>query len=392
MKKLLCFVVVLLLAITVFAACGETETTTPTNTTNPEVNTTTTPTADVTTTIPKTDSTTVPQGETTTRKPVETFTPAVISTVPKLNIPEPEVTTEPPVIVPEMAEDAVDIDGILYGDDAIEYHGGLDYNPALVFCLDEETTYLDVLGTLEEIDGEAYWNNPAYSIIIELDGKNIAVKRVNVWDGGSWGYLRCELGTDAIFESYERTDGAIQLSYTVYIIDVAANNVKYYYSREMTFQLEVIEDTTKPDGITAVEGVTCVTGPNMGDGEGADKAFDGFVQTKLCTDDNGAEHAIKVNLGGEKSLKGISLVNANDNEDNNGRTVTSFEVWVSVDGENWGDAAAWSTTGEGVDKSEISQNFIERYYGFDTEITATYVKLVINNGEMYQFSEVIFYQ
>jgi hypothetical protein len=142
--------------------------------------------------------------------------------------------------------------------------------------------------------------------------------------------------------------------------------------------------------VTKVEGVTCVSGPDKDGGEGAAKAFDGEIKTKICTGDNNTP--IVANLGGAKTLKGISLVNANDNSNANGRTVTAFEVWVSADGENWGDAAAWSTDGAGVNKGDISDDFMERYYSFGKDITATYVKIVINTGKMYQMSKIIFFK
>ena len=150
-----------------------------------------------------------------------------------------------------------------------------------------------------------------------------------------------------------------------------------------------IEDTKKPSDVKLVTTVSGVSGPTTIAHQSFEKALDFDKTTKLCTGDTVTP--IVVFLGGEKELKGISIVNG---EDNNGgtRTVIAYEVWVSEDGVNWGEAPAWSCDGTGVNRAEVGKNHAETYRGFDEAITATYVKIKINNGGMYQFSELLFYE
>ena len=109
--------------------------------------------------------------------------------------------------------------------------------------------------------------------------------------------------------------------------------------------------------LQAVSGVTGVSGPKSGDREGYEKLFDGDVNTKLWAPQK--ENApIVVNLGGNKTLKGISLVNANDNESFPSRTVCKFEIWISDDGVNWGTEAAFRMD----DTSPYSANYYEIYW------------------------------
>ena len=311
-----------------------------------------------------------------------------------VDAPESSTTPDETPDEPVMADDAIDLfatEGLL-GDFAIEdHHGFNNHQLAFVFYIDNAAIYQEIRGM--GFDSEN-WSNAKYQWILTVNGEKTVPEKFSIYDGNEWGYFRVDLGP---CDNFEYTDSKASFEFSLVIVEVATNEIKYYadFAKNigaLTHQNGIIPDETKPEGITAVEGVTCVSGPDKDGEEGAAKLFDGDIKTKLCTGDEGAEHAIVATLGSAKTLVGISLVNANDNDGANGRTVTAFEVWVSADGTNWGDAPAWSTDGAGVDKSEISQNFAERYYDFGKAITATYVKLVINNGEMYQMSEVIFFE
>lgn len=363
MKKLFCLVVVLLLVMTAFVACGETETTTETPTTTTKVETTTT------------------EPETTTTEPETTTTEPT---------PEPELPTIDDASI--KLNDAMYVSNI-----AIEtHHDQHGNNPCVALCFwNNDTIYHDIIGTAPASDKDL-WSNTAYKWVLSLNGKYFEPKGMSVYhvddegENADYGFFRCDLGP---MSDYDYQNKKFTYSITIYIVNVETGKVTYYAELgDIVHNTGMIEATNKPEGITAVEGVTCVGGPDMGGDEGADKAFDGDIKTKLCTFDEGADNAIIANLGGAKTLKGISLVNANDNEGSN-RTVISFEVWTSTDGETWGEAAAWVTTGEGINKDDVSTNFAENFYSFgDTAVTGSYVKLVINNGDLFQFSEVIFYQ
>ena len=383
MKKLLCFALVLIAVMTVFVACGNSDETTPKTTTE----------APIVTTAP---TTTEAKADITTKTPVETTGKPEETTVKPEETTQPEVTTEKPEVTTEKkpVEETPTGKNLLEGDflDGLsieDHHSSTDYHPTLVFYIyGDAATYTDLRGS-EFTDADAFVNSK-YTWKLTVNGKTFSPAKMSIFDGGDWGYFRADLGAA---ETYEVKNGVISFDISLKIVDSATNEVKYYadFSDPIVYSITgIFEDTSKPEGLTAVTGVVGVSGPDAGGDEGYEKLFDNSGKTKLCTDDN--DTPIVANLGAAKTLKGISLVNANDNANSTGRTVISFEVWVSENGTDWGSAAAFVTTGEGVNKADISANYQERFYGFETAITATYVKLVINNGEMYQMSEVIFYE
>ena len=398
MKKLLCFTLVVLALLTAFAACGNSDETTAKNTTeSPNVTTTpveTTVNPSETTTAKTPDETTVKTpDETTVKTPDETTAEAPEDTTEPVETDSttaktPEDTTEQ-TPEPETPTGKNLLEGDILGALGIEdHHGSTDYHPTLVFYIyGDATTYTDMRGN-EFTDADAFVNSK-YTWKLTVNGKTFTPAKMSIFDGGDWGYFRADLGAA---DTYDAVNGIITFTISLRIVDTATNEVAYYadFPNLVYSVTGIFADESKPEGLTAVSGVTGVSGPNAGGDEGFEKLFDNNGKTKLCTDDNSTP--IIANLGGAKTLKGISLVNANDNAGSTGRTVIAFEVWVSENGTDWGTAAAFATTGEGVNKADVSANYQERYYGFDTAITATYVKLVINNGEMYQMSEVIFFE
>lgn len=400
MKKLLCLLIVLLLTLTVFVACGDSEeSTAPASSQSTPTSSTPADSSEA-----PADSSQAPVDSSSTpadssQDPVDSSSTPVdsSSTSDEPSTPDepdtPDTPTEP--TEPTVDADSIDLfavkDGML-GDFAIEdHHSELSNHPAFVFYIDDATIYQDILGT--DVD-TSNWSNPKYQWILTVNGEELIPAKFTVYDGGEWGYFRCDLGP---IEDYDYVNKKFSYEIDLIIVDVATNKVKYFanFSEEigaLVHNVGMIEDESKPEGITAITGVTAVSGPGENSSEGYKMAFDGEIKTKLCTGDFGADHPVIATFGTAKTVKGISLVNANDNEGANGRTVIAFEIWVSEDGTNWGTSPAWSTDGAGIDKGDVSQNFLERYYGFDTPITANYVKFVFNNGEMYQISEIIFFE
>jgi len=386
MKKLLIVMVVALLALALVACGGEEATTTKGDdaVTTPAV---TTPKAtEPTTTTPKAPVTTTVAPETT--KAPET-TPAV--TTPAVTTPAvttPEVTTSAaPKFEYTVPEDVIDmnaVEGLIYMYAIEDHHDALDRHPAFVVCLDAAdggSYYQDVRG---EVPADAdNWSNPKYTWVIKVNGEEIIPAKASIYDGETWGYFRLDLGPN------EKYDGVFNFAIEVYIVDNETKKA-VYYGDFGSINYGFILDEDKPEGVTAIapEKITVEAGPDMGGDEGVEKAFDGKFNTKVCTGDN--DTAIVVKLDAATTLKGIGLCNANDNESSNGRTVLAFEVYVSADGTTWGDAV-YTATGEGLDKADYSTNFMEMFYGFETPVEATYVKVVIDNGEMYQLSEIFLY-
>ncbi len=263
---------------------------------------------------------------------------------------------------------------------AIEtHHAANNNNPTFVICLYGDET---VAAIYQDIYNKDF--NPNYTWYISVnDGAEFVPPSFSAYDGETWGYLRAELGADYFdLSSYD---------ITLVIVDNATREAVYY--GEFYIHNDFIYDENKPEDIAVIapEDITVKGGPDIGGDEGADKAFDGDHSTKICTGSDGADNALIVELKNTFNLKGVGLCNANDNEGSEGRTVLDFEIYVSADGENWGEAV-YVATGEGKDKADYSTNFMEIYYDFTEIVEAKFVKIVVNNGELYQLSEVLLYQ
>lgn len=259
------------------------------------------------------------------------------------------------------------------------HHADNNNNPTFVICLWGDET---VTAIYQDIYNKGF--NPNYTWYVSVnDGAEFVPPSFSVYDGETWGYLRAELGADYFdLKSYD---------ISVVIVDNATREAVYY--GDFYIHNDFIYDETKPENITVVapEDITVTAGPDLDGGEGAKKAFDGDHSTKVCTGDVGADNALIVELKNTINLKGVGICNANDNEGNTGRTVLDFVIYVSADGENWGEPV-YVATGEGKNKEDYNTNFMEIYYDFASAVGAKYVKIVVNNDGMYQISDVLLYQ
>jgi len=310
----------------------------------------------------------------------DTVTVAVVDGETKLaegEVAYADIATNNLYTIPETAIDINSIGGV--DSIAIEtHHESHNYNPAFVICLWGDDTVADIY---KDIYTGGF--NPNYTWYMSVnDGAEFIPASFSCYDGETWGYLRAELGAAyADAKSYD---------ITLVIVDNATKEAVYY--GDFYIHNDFVYDENKPEDITVVapEDITVKGGPDIGGGEGADKAFDGKHDTKVCTGDVGADNALIVELKNAISLKGVGICNANDNEGNNGRTVLAFEIYVSADGENWGDPV-YVATGEGKDKADYSTNFMEIYYDFASAVNAKFVKIVVNNDGLYQISDVLLY-
>lgn len=387
MKKIAFFVVVMLLAI-VLVACGGDETTTtkaPTTTTTPTI----------TTTAPKTETTTAPKTETTTDPKTET------TTAPK---------TEGENLIDDY--DCIDImdtntmSFMMFED----FHVDLDYNVALVIRMNENgAIYPDFFITMmDEETGEPtgeYTINDAYKHVIVLDGKPFEISRITLANYTTSGWVRFDLGADFKFSDYEYDENGIHYFTAIWNVYDEDGKLAYYanlteynidggkYPHKKPQDKVVVADPDVPAGVERVQNkdITLISAPSVGNGESADNMFDDKAATKFCTGDNGPDKAIIVGFASEQTLIGISFVNGNDNESYVNRTLVDFEIYVSADGNTWNSVADFVSTSEGVDKNTICNNYTENYYGFGKTLTCNYIKIVANNGDTYQISEMIFY-
>ncbi len=390
MKKLLIVLLVALLAVAL-AACGGNDDTTP--------------------------PTTTPAG--TTPEATDTEAPGT-TTEPAVTTPEdttPTTTAEGIDILNNV--DDPDYNAILATYDANfnaftfeDFHVDLDYHVALVIKFIEgcpAMIYEDLFITNSETDNGDYTINPSYSWVVTIDGKEIPIERITLANYRTSGWARLDLGEDFSFDDYEYDEEGIH--YFDVRIDIynSAGKVEYYayltdpdfngpYAHTKPAPVEMVPDENRPDDVTAISSdlITGISGPEGGL-EVWQNMFDNSVRTKFCSTADGEASAVVVRFNAEQTILGLSLVNANDNESYNGRTLTDFDIYVSQTGaeDDWTLVQSFSNKDENgnpiVDKSTISTNYLERYYALDEELSASYIKFVSNNGEMFQLSELIFY-
>ena len=270
--------------------------------------------------------------------------------------------------------DLNEVDGAIYSIAIEEHHEQHNYNPAFVVCIDNADIYKDIYSG-------GY--NPNYTWYLSVNGGvDFIPASFSEHDGGEWGYLRAELGAEYATVS--------ELNIALAIVDNTTREAAYY--SEFYIHYGFYYDETKPSGVTAIApgDITVIAGPDLDGDEGAKKAFDGKHNTKVCTGDVGADNALIVELKNTFSLVGVGICNANDNEGNSSRTVLDFEIYVSADGTTWGEAVYVATAGD-KNKADYSTNFQEMYHAFAAAVDAKFVKVVVNNGGLYQIADVLLY-
>ncbi|MBQ7364823.1 MAG: discoidin domain-containing protein [Clostridia bacterium] len=390
MKKLLIVLLVALLTLALVACGGDTDTTDTKTTTDPVV----------TTTVPAEggDDTTPAEGDETTA-PTTTGAPETT---------EPETEGEDLIYDYDCMDmlDSSAMSFMMFED----FHVDLDYNVALVVKMNANGgLYSEFFITLmDEETGEPtgeYMINDAYSHQIILDGKTFDISRITLANYTDSGWIRFDLGADFTFEDYEYDEDGYHYYTAIwnvlddegkvaYFANLTEYNVDGKYPHLKPQKKELVPDPDVPAGVEKVpnSGITLIDAPTVTNGETAENLFDDDVSTKLCTGDNGKEHAIVVGFASPQSIIGLSFVNGNDNDPYHSRTLVDFEVYVSEDGNNWNEAPDFvSTAPEGLDKSTISGNYTENYYDFGKTLTGSYIMIVANNGDTYQMSELIFY-
>ena len=397
MKKLIVFLMVALLAVAL-VACGGDETTTQkpeTTTTAPKAETTTTPKVD-TTTAPKVDTTTAPKVDTTTA-PITSEEPDVEGYDLINEIYCIESWSTDPYLTFCTFEDS---------------HGDLNFNVAVVFRMNNsDSIYSDLFYTEQNPDGSyntAVWTvNDDYKWVFTVDGKEIECTAFSLFNSGDSGYVRASLGDGFKYDDYEYDENNVH-EYTISLkIYNDENKVEYFadftefgaLAHNKPIRPEMIVDPDRPTDLERVpfNQVTPISGPAAGGGEGFEKLFDNDVRSKLCVNANGIENAVTLSFTTAQNIAGVSLVNGNDNEGFTGRTVLAFDIYVSEDGQNWGEPAisfsGLDADGVALDKALYNKNYAENYFDFGKTLTGvTNVMLVVNNGEHYQISELIFWQ
>ena len=394
MKKLLIVMLVALLAFALVACGGETATTTQ------DTATTTAPT------------TTVAGTPETTKAPVvDETTVAPVTTTPKTTPALP--TYEGIDLLNEIGYMAIgEMGGHFFAFE--DFHASLDNNVALVIVMNEEGGVYNDLFIIdaENDNSNTNWEpNYDYTWVVTIEGRQWEISRFSLFNNTTSGWVRIDLGPDFKWSLFEY-DAKNQYTYKQVRIDIydAEKNVVYFadltsedlwgpYTHTKPDEKVMVVDSTKPSNVVAVDQslASPLSGPDSGNGEDFRKFFDGKVETKICTGDNGEDKAITVKYAETLNIVGFSIVNANDNTPSTGRTIVAFKLYGSATGEDgtWQEiyvADGLNADGSSIDKAPISANYLERYYALDNVASYQYFKFVAENGELWQASELLFYQ
>ncbi|MBR2987946.1 MAG: hypothetical protein IKC63_07985 [Clostridia bacterium] len=395
MKKLLVVLMVALLAVALVACGGNDDTTPKTETTTDPTVTTTTPGADETTKAPDADETTKAPDADETTAPTTTEEFAGYDMINEIMCVN-QWTTDPELVFCTFENT----------------HGDINFNVAVVFIMnDYDGIYQDLFYTETNPDGSfntAVWEaNDTYRWVFTVDGKEFECDGFSLFNNGSSGYVRASLGEKFSFDDYEYDEENTHVYEVSLKIYNDENEVEYFANftefggmyHKKPAKVEMVVDTDRPTDLERVpfNQVTPISGPAAGDGEGYEKLFDNDPRSKLCKNANGIENAVTLSFASAQNIAGVSLVNGNDNEAYTSRTVLAFDIYVSEDGQNWGDPVVSFTgldaDGVALDKALYNKNYAENYFDFGKTLTGvTNVMVVINNGEHYQISELIFWQ
>lgn len=395
MKKLLVVAVVALLVLAL-VACGGDDTATTTKgdvaTTAPVVDTTAPAVVD--TTVPAVADTTAPVVADTTAKTPDNDTP---------NTNAPATPTQGIDIMNGELEDmAIDPTWKGLWPCAFEnHHPELDYRWCLVVkmlptenCIQEELIAMDP----EVGYGIAYED---YKWTLTINGEDFVITSFCIPDRTTFIYVRMDLGEWAPELGEHEYDIRLTIS------DATTGEVIYWawftdpdwggnYIYDRIADPEMIP-TEKPENVEALPtgSITATSGPeSLAATETYVKAFDGLAKTKLCSADYTNPLIFNINNTIDTvSIKGISIVGANDDAKHFVRVVTKFKLYGSDDGTE----GSWSLVLDVNDPAkESAENYAEYYYGFAEAVEYRYYKLVIEDASgaetpKYQFSEIVLY-
>jgi len=383
MKKLIAILLVML-AVIVFAACsGETTTTAST-----------TPKAPVEST-PVVETTTTPKGD-----------DPIVTTAPTTNDDEPADTDAPTegidIMLGDVAYNAIDPfwNQSLWPCAFEQHHPELDFNWCLVFKMLPTSEFVQEELISMDADsgvGTAYED---YKWILTIDGTDHVITEFSIPQRTGFIYVRMGLGAD-----FKPVDGVHEYDIKLRITDAETNEVIYWayfttpdlgglYEFEAPKPIEMVP-ATKPGDVEvlengAIQGIAGPAGVNAS--ETYVNLFDGEYRTKLCAADATAPIIFAISDSvATFSIKGISIVGANDDEKFPERVFATFKVY----GADSGDADAAWTLLTSVDKSAdfgTVTNYGEYYYAFDKASAYRFYKVeIITEASRYQASEILLY-
>ncbi len=301
-------------------------------------------------------------------------------------------------------------------------HGSLDFNTAVVMIFNSNGSAIFQELFIPNAEGSALIPNNNYTWVFKVDGREFECKAFSLFDysvTSTGGWVRASLGPDFKYEDFTYEDDGEGNKVHGYMVELSIYNADdrslVYYANLNQIEPYMHTYVPKPtivrdpdadlDATIPYSNINADGGPDSGTGEGYQNLLDNDCRSKLCTGDFGPDHPLTFTFANAVNLAGIGIVNANDNKAFTGRTVVAFDVYVSTNGIDWSETPDisidktsdyQSTDTEGnvvTDKSPASDDYTENYYAFGKVLEgAKYIKIVINNNEMYQISELYFYE
>lgn len=282
------------------------------------------------------------------------------------------------------------------------HHSALNFNWALVIKMQEstESVYEQLIGMnpdMEEGTSNFVVFNQ-YDWIVEIDGVDHKIENFSVYNFGTSGYVRLDLGEDFTF-----AEGEHEYDISLKIVDAETGKLEFWawfadplcgkYPFTEPAPIEMVPDPTVGEDVAVLPtgALVGVSGPAGFSSESYTNLFDGEVRKKLCSDDPATSIIFAISDDVlTYTIKSISIVGANDDESYTDRIVTSFKVYGADSGE---ENAAWDllVTADGT-KEVTPVNYGEVNYAFTKDSTYRYYKIVLDRPEgTYQFSEVLLY-
>ena len=281
-----------------------------------------------------------------------------------------------------------------------KHHPELNYEWCVVFKMIPSAEF--VQEQLISMDAELGIGTPfdAYTWTLTIDGTDYVIEKFSIPQRSGFIYVRMGLGAD-----YQPVEGTHAYDIKLKITDSNTNELVYWayfttpdwgglYEFEAPKPAELVS-TEKPSDVEVLRdgSLAGLNGPaGVNAAETYVNLFDSKVESKLCTGEYNVPIIFTINDNVTTfSIKGISIVGANDDEKFPERVFAKFKVY----GASSGDVdAAWDlllTVDKSADFGTVT-NYGEYYYGFEEASSYRYYKIEIEtDAARYQASEILLY-
>ncbi len=271
------------------------------------------------------------------------------------------------------------------------HHQSFDYNYALVFIANQNFSDLIVNG---EINPEHAWT---VSINDGTTTKNYTISRSSsyTWENASYGYIRCDLGSEFTIPEKQKTTFTININiaekstgYTVFLIK----------------NMQIVIDNRESSGIELPSGISQIASSDItvgnvngfsstwGDGA-ATHLFDGNTTgTKIGGDTTtGATISVEFSLKSATTLTYYTLYTGGDTASNPGRNPSAVTLYGKV-GENWVVLSAIATSDTTPPIVGATNSTPYSYQIDNPQACSDYKVEFVTQSNKFQMNELVLYK